>query len=57
MKEMLKQFAREEDGQGMVEYALIVAGIAAVVIAALTLFGPKIKGFIDGINVFTPPAA
>jgi pilus assembly protein Flp/PilA len=33
---------KEEKGQGMVEYALLVGLIAIVVIAALVLLGPKI---------------
>ncbi len=33
---------RGEDGQGMVEYALIIVFIAIVVIAALLVLGPKI---------------
>lgn len=33
---------KEEEGQGMVEYALLVAFIAIVVIAVLVLLGPAI---------------
>jgi len=33
---------REEDGQGMVEYALLVGLIAVVVIGVLVLLGPAI---------------
>ena len=40
---MLKNFLRDEDGQGMVEYALILALIAVVVIAAVTLIGNNIN--------------
>ena len=32
-----------EEGQGLVEYALILVLIAIVVIAALTLLGPQIS--------------
>ena len=32
----------EEEGQGMVEYGLIIALVAIVVIAALVILGPKI---------------
>ena len=34
---------KEEKGQGMVEYALLVGLIAIVVIAALLLLGPAIR--------------
>jgi pilus assembly protein Flp/PilA len=33
---------RGEEGQGMVEYGLIMAFVMLVVISALTLLGPKV---------------
>jgi len=33
----------DEEGQGMVEYGLIIALVAVVVIGALALLGPKIS--------------
>lgn len=47
MKKFLNWFRQEESGQGMVEYALIIALIAIVVVAALVVLGPKIA------NLFT----
>ncbi|HHX01603.1 MAG TPA: Flp family type IVb pilin [Firmicutes bacterium] len=38
----LKRLLYDESGQGMVEYGLILALIALVVIGALSLFGDKI---------------
>lgn len=35
-------FLHREDGQGLVEYALILVLVAIVVIAILTLLGPAI---------------
>lgn len=40
---MLKRFFKDESGQGMVEYALIIALIAVVVIAAVTALGQGIN--------------
>jgi pilus assembly protein Flp/PilA len=45
---MVSKF-KEEKGQGMVEYALLVGLIAVVVIAALVLLGPAIKVKFDAI--------
>ena len=37
----------EEEGQGMVEYALIIALVAIVVIAALVILGPKVANIFN----------
>jgi pilus assembly protein Flp/PilA len=41
MKPWLKRLIREEKGQDLVEYALLVALIAVACIAAMSLLGPK----------------
>ena len=40
---MLKSFLRDESGQGMVEYGLIIGLIAIIVIAVFVALGPQIK--------------
>jgi pilus assembly protein Flp/PilA len=40
---------RAEEGQALVEYALIVSLIAVVAIAALTLTGTSIRGILNTI--------
>ena len=47
---MLRSFFAKEEGQGLVEYALILALIAVVVIAALTVLGQKVSGTFNTIN-------
>ena len=41
---------RSSRGQGLVEYALIIALVAVVVIAALVLLGPAISSIFVHIN-------
>ena len=41
---------KDEDGQGMVEYGLILGLIAVAAIAAIALLGPKIKSMFEGAN-------
>ncbi len=41
---------RSQRGQGLVEYALIIAPVAIVVIAALVLLGPAISSIFITIN-------
>ena len=44
-------FIKEDEGQGMVEYALLIGLIAIVVIAVLVLLGPAIAAkFQEIIN-------
>ena len=40
----------EEEGQGLVEYALIILLIAIIVIAALLLLGPAIGNIFNNIT-------
>ena len=45
---MLRNFFKDESGQGIVEYALIIALIAIVVIAVLAVLGGSIKDVFKG---------
>lgn len=49
MKKMMNWLVSEESGQGMVEYALILALIAIVVIAAVGLVGNKVEAKFNSI--------
>ncbi len=40
---MLKKFLKDESGQGMVEYGLIIALVAVAVIVAIKLLAPAIS--------------
>jgi pilus assembly protein Flp/PilA len=44
---MLRSFFAKEEGQGLVEYALILVLIAVVVIGALTLLGQNISDLFN----------
>lgn len=47
-------FLNREEGQGLVEYALVLVLVAVVVIAILTLLGPQIGNvfsqIVNGLN-------
>ena len=47
---MLRSFFATEEGQGLVEYALILVLIAIVVIGILTLLGSKVSQVFSKIN-------
>ena len=50
MKNFLNWFTKEESGQGMVEYGLIVALISIVVIAVLTATGTNLNKLFEKIR-------
>jgi pilus assembly protein Flp/PilA len=45
----LRAFGRNTEGQDLLEYALLVALIALVAIAAVTLTGTKVDAIFDSI--------
>ena len=46
----LSQFDREDEGQGLVEYALIIVLVSIVAMVALQILGVTINGVFDRIN-------
>ena len=45
--EIVKQFVRDEDGQDVVEYGLLIATIAIVVLVATAAFGTQISAWFN----------
>ena len=50
VKNFFKKLQKDESGQGMAEYGLIIALIAVVVIATLTTMGQSIRAKFTDIN-------
>jgi pilus assembly protein Flp/PilA len=54
MLEMIMAYARSltkrEEGQALVEYALILALVSVVAIAALTLIGTNVDAILDEVG-------
>ena len=46
----MKNFWKNEEGQGMVEYGLIIALVAIVVIVGLQILGGKANTLFSGIS-------
>jgi pilus assembly protein Flp/PilA len=49
LRNALLRAIRDEDGQGLTEYALILAFVAVVAIAALVLLGGDISSFLSSV--------
>ncbi|ABO50627.1 Flp/Fap pilin component [Desulforamulus reducens MI-1] len=57
MKQMLMNLLKEENGQGMAEYGLILALIAVVCVGALTTLGNGLTAKFTDVNAKLTPAA
>ena len=53
---ILKQSRRSKRGAALVEYGLIVAGVALVTVAAVAIFGTKIGGMFGTAAAVLPGA-
>jgi pilus assembly protein Flp/PilA len=49
-REVKRMYLPREEGQGLVEYALILVLVAIVVIAILALLGPQISNIFSRIT-------
>jgi pilus assembly protein Flp/PilA len=54
VKNYLLSTLKQEEGQGLVEYGLLLGLIAAGVIAILLLMGPKITDMFTDVNAVLP---
>ena len=46
----IKNFSRRDEGQDLIEYALLVGLISLVAVAALTLTGTNVNAIFDAIQ-------
>lgn len=53
---MIRKFARNRKGQGLVEYGLIIAGVALICAAAVSVFGHKTSDLIGAVATVLPGA-
>ncbi len=53
----LRKFARADEGQDLLEYALLVALIALVAVGAITLAGTNVNTIFGRIAAALTPAA
>jgi Flp pilus assembly pilin Flp len=53
---MLRKLFRNKKGQGLVEYGLIIAGVALISAAAISVFGHKTSDLISAVAAVIPGA-
>jgi pilus assembly protein Flp/PilA len=57
IKHLIDQLARDEDGQDMVEYALILGLISIIAVAAVTATGLSIQTIWNNVSAAVAGAA
>jgi Flp pilus assembly pilin Flp len=50
MTALLKRFVREESGQDLIEYGLLIGIITTGAITAIGLIGPKVKAYYETLE-------
>ena len=56
MKSLIARFVREEKGQDLIEYGLLVAIITTGAITAITAIGPKVTDYFADLDTALPAA-
>lgn len=49
MKNLIARFVREEEGQDLIEYGLLVGIITVAAIASIVLIGPIVAGYYSDL--------
>jgi len=54
MKALFNRFVREDSGQDLIEYGLLIGIITAGAITAIGLIGPKVKSYYENLQTALP---
>jgi pilus assembly protein Flp/PilA len=54
MKELLVKFVREDEGQDLIEYALLAGLLTTGVIALIGAIGTKVAGYFTALDALMP---
>ena len=57
MKNLINRFVREDEGQDLIEYALLAGLIALICVGAVTTTGEQVVALFDAVAAAIPPAA
>ena len=56
MKALIAKFVREESGQDLIEYGLLIGIITVGAIASIIAIGPKVADYFGDTNTLLPAA-
>ena len=54
MKNLMKRFVHEEEGQDLIEYGLLIGIITIACIVSIGLIGPKVGTYFSNLNTALP---
>jgi pilus assembly protein Flp/PilA len=54
MKSLMSKFVRDEEGQDLIEYGLLIGIITAGAIAFIVPIGNKVSGYFNNLNSALP---
>jgi Flp pilus assembly pilin Flp len=54
MKSLFARFVREDAGQDLIEYGLLIGVITAACIASIQAIGPKVASYFSNLNANLP---
>lgn len=54
MKTLIVRLVREDDGQDLIEYGLLVGIITVGAVVTITLIGPKVRTYFTNLNTAMP---
>ena len=54
MKQLIHRFARDERGQDLIEYGLLIGIITVGTMTAVNAIGPKVQGYFETLNTNLP---
>ena len=54
VKKILMQLVRDEQGQDLIEYGLLIGIITVGAIAAIVAIGPKVADYFNDVNALLP---
>jgi pilus assembly protein Flp/PilA len=54
MKNLINRFVREEEGQDLIEYGLLIGIITVLCITSILLIGPKVGKYFSDLEGLLP---
>ena len=56
MKNLIARFLRDDEGQDLIEYGLLIGIITVGCVAAIQTIGPTVAGYFTGLDAILNPA-